>query len=88
MKKTTKKVKPAYIVNMDNMQTLEDIDVEFGMAKHNAGLAISDIELAAIVHTVCKNVCTPDIIIYDCTCKCEKKKPWYKRFWNWLTHKK
>jgi hypothetical protein len=88
MKNTPKKVKPAYIVNMDNMQTLEDIDVEFGLAKHDAGLAISDIELAAIVRNACKPVRTLEIIIHDCDSTYEKKKPWYKRFWNWLFGKK
>lgn len=37
----------------------------------------------AIPHK-CENTCKN---CNNCT-KCDTKKPWYKRFWNWITRKK
>lgn len=86
MKKSTKKVnKPSYTVNLDEIETLEDIPVVWGLAKQEAGLAMSDAELLAI----CKRVldeCGTTVIVVECKCEC-KKLPWYKRFWNWIRRK-
>lgn len=88
MKKSTKNTKPAYIVNMDMIESLSDIDVAFGLAKQEAGLAISDDELVSICTKVCREL-GPTVTIVDCTnCMVVRKKPWYKRFWNWLTKKR
>lgn len=76
--KATKK--PAYIVNVDAIEHLDDIDTVFGLAKHNAGLPISDDELASICYSMIEQFGTK-IFIVDCKCD----TPWYKRFWNWVT---
>ena len=47
--KTTKKIKPDFIVNLTNVEKPEDVYVKFGMAKHNAGYAMSDAEFDAII---------------------------------------
>ena len=87
MKKNTKKTfKPSYKVDIDKIETLNDIDLAFGLSKQKAGLAISDKELAAICTDVCDHFC-PKTTVVICNCKQEKKLPWYKRFWNWLTRK-
>lgn len=81
MKKTSKKqTKPSYIVDFDDIQTLEDIPMAFALGKHNAGLPLTDEELMAIVEWAA-NYIKPDITIINCTCR---KAPWYKRFWRWL----
>jgi hypothetical protein len=86
VKKNTKKVKYDYIVNVSDIECLEDIDCVFALAKHNAGLALTDDELEAIVIRACEK-CAPKFIIMHCDCKCENKKlPWYKRFWNKLKY--
>lgn len=91
MKTTAKKTKnPSYIVDLTKVTHLEDIDVAFGLAKHNAGLAISDEELAAIILDVYKKF-GPKITIVNCDCeypKPKKKSNIFKRFWNWLRGKK
>ena len=83
--KKTKEFKPSYIVNLDEIKHLDDIECVFALAKHNAGLALTDDELISIVEWVASAV-RPKIYICDLRCKCEKK-PWYKRFWNWLRRK-
>lgn len=49
MVKTTKKIKPDFIVNLTNVEKPEDVYVKFGMAKHNAGYAMSDAEFDAVL---------------------------------------
>ena len=87
MKKTNKKY--SYIVDLTNVKTLLDIDVAYGIAKHNAGLPISDQELEAIVLDAIEKF-GPSITIIDCNCECQKpKKPnIFKRFWRWMLGKK
>lgn len=83
-KKTTKKVnEPSYIVNLDSIETLEDIPVAWGLAKQEAGLAITDEELIAICMKVCMECGTR---ITTIICECEKKQPWYKRLWKKLKY--
>lgn len=88
-KKSTKKsTKPAFIVNMDDITSLEDVAVVFALAKQDAGLPISDYDLISIIDYVADH-CAPKITFVDCSCckiKCHKL-PWYKRFWNWLLRK-
>ena len=86
MKKSIKKVTPSYTVNLDEIESLSDIDVVFALAKHNAGIALSDNELYDIVKYVAditaKSV-RPSLIFVDCTdCFMCKKQPWYKRAWK------
>jgi hypothetical protein len=78
----TNKVK--YEVNYDNIDKLEDIDVEFGLAKHAAGIAMSDEEFKAILDKTEREAEKTTVAIIHTNIICEKKLPWYKRFWNWL----
>lgn len=83
-KKTIKKsaVKPAYTVDITKCEDAYDMLVAFGETKQKAGYPITDEELDAIIDN---NSYT--VIIHD-TCAYEvEKKPWYKRFWNWITRK-
>jgi len=81
MKKTSKKqFKPSYVVDFDDIQTLEDIPVAFALAKHNASIPLTDEELIDIIDWVVDGI-RPNITIINCACK---KAPWYKRFWRWV----
>ena len=85
VKKNTKKVNvPSYTVDLDEIETLEDIPVAWGLAKQRAGLPITDEELTAICKRVCDEFGTKITIL---ECKCEQKQPWYKRLWNWIRRK-
>ena len=46
--KTKKEKKPAFIVDLTNVETPNDIFVQFGLAKQRAGLSMTDAELTAI----------------------------------------
>ena len=52
MKRTAKKIEkirePEFIVNLTDAETPTDVLMQFGLAKHNAGMAITDDELMAI----------------------------------------
>ena len=76
MKKSNKKFKPDFVVDITNAFTLKELNDAFVAAKSEA-LSIGD------------------VTINDCPCDAHviiimpaKKKPWYKRFWNWITRKK
>ena len=84
MKKTTKKFKPTYLVELDNIKVLDDIDFEWAMAKHEAHLALTDDELVAIVERARMKVF---VVFGQCNVTPKKKAPWYKRFWKWLRRK-
>lgn len=78
-----KEIQPSYIVNMDDIESLDDIDLAFALAKHNAKLPLDDSELKTIVdHAV--EIAAPKVVyIFDCTePTSEKKDPWYKRMWK------
>ena len=75
MKKNNSKFKPDFVVDITNAFTLEELNDAFIAAKADAS--------------------SSDVTINDCPCDAhvtivmpEKKKPWYKRFWNWITRKK
>jgi len=84
--RTIKKFTPSYIVDIDEIAYLEDIDAVWALAKHNAGIPLTDDELEAIVSNVASSI-RPKITVMFCGCKFEEKKPWYKRLWNWLFRK-
>lgn len=86
MRKSTKEIKPSYIVNVDDIETLGEIDAVFALAKHNAGLAITDKELTDIIKFTLDEF-GPKITVVSIGEIIPKKKPWYKRFWNWVTRK-
>jgi len=79
----TKEIKPSYIVDLDEIETLSDIAVTFALAKHNAGLPLTDEDLTDIIEYAVKYA-RP--LVFICECKCEKKTPWYKRLWNKLKY--
>lgn len=87
MNKTTKSKKPAYFVYVNDIETLSDIDVAFGIAKQESGLPMSAEEFDAIIDfTVKETVASllPPTIFMQCI-NCEtkvKKQPWYKRAWK------
>ena len=87
MKKTTKNTKPAYLVYVNDIETLSDINVAFGIAKQEAGLPISADEFDAITDFIVKTTVAsllPQTIFMQCI-NCEtkvKKQPWYKRAWK------
>lgn len=94
MKKKTNK-KYAYVVNLNEIETLNDIDVVFALAKQDAGLPITDGELMDIVtFAVSKSFA---IKVLECIPCIERalnnlpkvietyKQPWYKKIWNVIT---
>lgn len=82
-KNTTKKIKPAYTVDITKCQDAFDVLCAFGKAKQKAGLPITDLELDAIIDDNKIVMIIQDVCIME-----KKKRPWYKRFWRWLTRKK
>ena len=75
MKKNNSKFKPDFVVDITNAFTLKELNDAFIAAKAEA--LSSDATI---------NDCHSDahvIIVIPA-----KKKPWYKRFWNWITRKK
>lgn len=75
MKNNNSKFKPDFVVDITNAFTLKELNDAFIAAKADAlssDVAINDCHSDAHV-----------IIIMPA-----KKKPWYKRFWNWITRKK
>ena len=75
MKKNNSKFKPDFVVDITNAFTLKELNDAFIAAKAEA--LSSDVTI---------NDCTSDahvIIVMPA-----KKKPWYKRFLNWITRKK
>lgn len=91
MRKSTKKTEPKFIVNIDDIEHLNDIACVFALAKQNAGVPLSDYDVMSIVDYAIDGI-KPKVYIYNVECNCEcpapKRKPWYKRFWNWLTRTK
>lgn len=93
-KKTNKKtVKPTFIVDVTECNSPEEIRRAFTLAKVKNGVAITFDELDHFVSTIVEDyndVVTSTIaaafICSNC-CECEKKQPWYKRFWKWLRRK-
>ena len=76
MKKNNSKFKPDFVVDITNAFTLKELNDAFIAAKADA-LSIGDVTI---------NDCPSDahvIIVMPA-----KKKPWYKRFWNWIIRKK
>jgi len=97
IKKTKKAVKPLFIVNITDCSTANDIVVKFAQAKQQAGLALTDTELEAVVNDralkitdICSRACFACGYAVGRVAaeeKAQKKQPWYKRFWRWLTRK-
>lgn len=99
-KKITKKVNNAvYTIDATWCTTCEDLAYEIARAKFAAGIALDERDIYAILYKYQqamfpgKKNCVikdEDDKLHFLTAvphKCEEKKPWYKRFWNWITRK-
>lgn len=86
MKKNIKKeVKPAYIVDLTNCETLQDVEFAFACEKFEAGIPLTEGNLDAIIDKTIEVTTAHMPVITVCECKCVcKKTPWYKRVWNFL----
>lgn len=84
MKNTNKTKKYSYIVNCDDIEVLADIEPVWALAKHGAGLPITDDELTAIIVRAYE-LNGPKMTVQICQCTRKKATPWYKRVWNFLT---
>ena len=85
-KNINNEVKPTYIVDLTNCETLQDAEFAFACTKFEAGVPLSENNLDAIIDKTVEVVTSqlPVLTVCKCECICEKA-PWYKRFWNWLT---
>lgn len=94
-KVTTKKFKPAYIVNIASCDNVNDTKYAFIKARATNGLPITKEEFEFVedacfrdaaeeMYTVIKDIAYIAGNIYDCACK---KQPWYKKLWNKLCRK-
>lgn len=97
-----------FVVNLTNVETCDDIQLEFIKGKALAGVAITEDEFKFIVQYGAQlafdtiDACLEAFIKSDKYTKIEDdklaqdilklieksvnpKKPWYKRFWSWVT---
>lgn len=95
-KVTTKKFKPAYIVNIASCDNVNDTKYAFIKARATNGLPITKEEFEFV-----EDVCFRDAVEEMCTAiedimyiagnihnrACKKKQPWYKKLWNKLCRK-
>lgn len=52
MKKSTKKIKPAFIVNLTDFENPADVYYRFGIAKQNAKLPMTDNEFSGVINKI------------------------------------
>ena len=71
-----KKFNPVFVVDLTNVENQEDAIQAFIDAKKEAGIDTDNMTCDVLIVTI------PDEPTE------EKKLPWYKRFWNWITRKK
>lgn len=98
MKKVTKKFKPVYVIDWTDCETVEDALYETIWTKIEAGVDIPAYQVALLIDMEIGDAIDDaldelfdgaELIAVNCLCaQCECKKPWYKRFWNWITRKK
>lgn len=98
-KKDIKKpTKPAFVVDATWCEDADDLHTAFIFAKCG-NTPISEDDLMFIVdrtihrtmdeYKFMENIANMIADVFTTACNwCEKKSPWYKRFWNWLTRKK
>ena len=94
MKKTNKTFKPAYIVDMTDVKNADELALAFVIAKVNAGVAITGNELKNTIEYFANQIADEAantiaaVIASVAMFEAEKiKRPWYKRFWRWITRK-
>lgn len=106
--RTMKKNNIKFVVNLTEIESCDDIQLEFIKGKALAGVAITEDEFKFIVHYGAQlafdtiDACLEAFIKSDKYTKIEDdklaqdilklieksvnpKKPWYKRFWGWVT---
>jgi hypothetical protein len=99
MKKTIKKTKPAFVVDITSCNDVADVLVAFCTAKVEAGVPILQEELDAVCRKYIEDAINITLIAVNTLmlkdaidvlekCTGRKKEKWYKRFWNWITGKK
>lgn len=79
MKESMKTYTPQFYVDLTNTETAEDVIKAFSSAKESAGIKddkdwLTDSSIIIVIPKEEANT--------------EERKPWYKRFWNWITRKK
>ena len=103
VKKTVKVTRPKYTIDMTKAANIDDITADFISQKIMNGMKLTESDVSTIVSIV-TDIILRELMPEDCTAivndggvyrKCtavrvenEVKKPWYKRAWNWITHKK
>lgn len=98
IKKTAKVTKPKYTIDMRNF---DDVTADFLCRKIENGMKLTyaDIDTikSIIIDSLLRELMPEDgtaIVRHEGIYKngvvfnVEVKKPWYKRFWNWITRKK
>lgn len=95
-KKTTKAVKPVFTVDLTEAEDSFDAMLAFAWARFDAKLPLSKEDLLVIVISelydfvdgaALATVIAKEVFSGFCEkCeRCEKKTPWYKKVWNWIT---
>ena len=103
VKKTVKVTRPKYTIDMTKAANMDDVTADFLSQKILNGMKLTESDVSTIVSIV-TDIILRELMPKDCTAivndggvyrKCtavrvenEVKKPWYKRAWNWITHKK
>ena len=103
VKKTVKVTRPKYTIDMTKAANMDDVTADFLSQKILNGMKLTESDVSTIVSIV-TDIILRELMPEDCTAivndggvyrKCtavrvenEVKKPWYKRAWNWITHKK
>ena len=103
IKKTVKVTRPKYTIDMTKAANMDDVTADFLSQKIMNGMKLTESDVSTIVSIV-TDIVLRELMPEDCTAivndggvyrKCtavrvenEVKKPWYKRAWNWITHKK
>ena len=86
IKKTSKKTakKADILMNYVGCETSTDVLNAYIDAKVKANKPITQDELEIVEN---RNPKVEIVAFCECVPVVEEKKPWYKRFWNWLTRK-
>ena len=103
IKKTVKVKNPKYTIDMTNAANMHDVTEDFISQKILNGMKLTYDDICTITSIV-TDIILKNLMPEDCTAivndggvyrKCtavrvenKVKKPWYKRAWNWITHKK
>ena len=103
VKKTVKVTRPKYTIDMTKAANMDDVTADFLSQKILNGIKLTYDDICTITSIV-TDIILRELMPEDCTAivndggvyrKCtavrvenEVKKPWYKRAWNWITHKK